>query len=95
MQDLYNIIKRPIVTEKTGDARTKWNKVTLEVNMNANKIEVKQAVEKIFGVKVINVNTSISHGKYRRVRLQRGLTSARKKAIVTLAKGQIIPAFEM
>jgi large subunit ribosomal protein L23 len=62
--------------------------------MRANKIEIKKAIEKIFGVKVIKVNTLIQHGKPRRVRFASGRRADFKKAIVTLKEGDIIPLFE-
>jgi large subunit ribosomal protein L23 len=90
----YQIIKKPIITEKGSILREKNNKYVFEVDMRANKIEIKKAIEKIFGVKVIKVNTLIQHGKPRRVRLVPGRRSDFKKAIVTLKEGDIIPLFE-
>lgn len=90
----YQIIKRPIITEKGSILREKNNKYIFEVDIQANKIEIKKAIEQIFGVKVIKVNTSIQHGKPRRVRFAIGRRPDFKKAIVTLKEGEFIPLFE-
>lgn len=94
MKDPYEIVRRPIVTEKsmTGAAEQKY---TFEVATDANKIEIGVAVAKIFNVKVQKVNTLIVKGKKRRLgRYPAGMTADIKKAIVTLAPGQRIEIFE-
>lgn len=93
MHSLYQIIKRPIITEKSTNL-TQENKYTFEVDIQANKIEIKKAVEKIYGVKVLKVNTLVQYGKPKRVRLVQGRRSDFKKAIVTLKAGEFISAFE-
>ena len=83
MKSVYDIIKRPIVTERSvkgGEDR----KYTFEVARDANKIEIKEAVEEIFGVKVQSVNTMNFQGKMRRQGYTRGRTPAWKKAVVKL-----------
>jgi len=91
----YQIIKRPFITEKGTILRQENNTYVFEVDMRANKIEIKKAIEKIYGVKVIKINTLIQHGKPRRVRFAQGRRSNFKKAMVTLKEGQFIQAFEV
>jgi len=94
MKDPYTIVKRPLVTEKSMDG-VSLNKYTFEVDMNANKIEIGQAIEKIFNVKVLKVNTLKVKGKKRRVgRYPEGMTSDMKKAVVTVMPGQRIEIYE-
>ena len=88
-----DIIIRPIVTEKTSDMM-KDNKYTFQVAMGANKTEIRQAIEAIFNVKVVNVNTIRVLGKTKRMGKYEGKRSAYKKAIVKLAEGNTIPLFE-
>ena len=83
MKDPRDIIKRPIITENTMNL-TAQKKYTFEVDVNANKTEVKDAVEKIFGVKVKKVNIMNYKGKFKRVGRYIGYTNRRRKAIVTL-----------
>jgi large subunit ribosomal protein L23 len=94
MRDVYYIIKKPIITEKTSMLREQ-NKYVFEVDKNANKIEIKKAVEKFFKVKVKKVNTTMIRGKKRRRGRIEGRTPDRKKAIVTLYPGEKIEAFEV
>jgi large subunit ribosomal protein L23 len=88
-----DIIIKPIVSEKSY-ALIKQNKYTFQVSRRANKTEIKQAVEKIFGVKVVNVNTINLQGKRRRQGFTVGRKPNWKKAIVTLKQGQTIEIFE-
>ena len=88
-----DIIIRPIVTEKTSDMM-KDNKYTCQVAMGANKTEIRQAIEAIFNVKVVNVNTVRVEGKKKRMGRFEGKRSDYKKAIVKLASGNTIPLFE-
>ena len=82
----YDIIKRPIITEQSM-AETENKKYTFEVAKDANKIQVAQAVEEIFGVKVAKVNTLNMKGKEKRVgRYPAGRRASWKKAIVTLTE---------
>ena len=83
MKDPHDIIKKPVLTERSYDGLSE-KKYVFEVQMNANKTEVKQAIEQIFGVKVKKVNTLITMGKLKRVRKAQGRTSDVKKAYVTL-----------
>ena len=94
MRDAYEIIERPLVTEKSVDG-VALGKYTFRVRKDANKIEIAQAVEKVFNVNVTGVNTLVVKGKKRRVgRHPEGRTSDWKKAIVTLKPGQKIEIFE-
>lgn len=77
------IIIRPIVTEKSSDG-LQSGKYTFEVNKKATKVDIAKAVEKLFNVKVVNVNTISVRGKEKRVGVHRGRTSDWKKAIVTI-----------
>jgi len=86
----HDIIKGPIITEKSTDLAQNLNQITLSVDVKANKIEIKQAVEKLFNVKVESVNTINVRPKKKRVGRYPGKTSKVKKAIVTLKEGSSI-----
>lgn len=90
--DARDIIKRPIITEKSTDLMAD-NKYTFEVNLQATKLQVKTAVEEIFDVKVEKVNTARVKGKLRRQGRYEGYTSEWKKAVVTLKPGHSIEVF--
>ena len=77
------IIVAPVITEKSND-EMQMGKYTFEVNKKATKVEIAKAVEKLFNVKVLNVNTMTVKGKTKRVRYVEGKTSDWKKAIVTI-----------
>ncbi len=83
------IIKAPVITEKSQIAKSE-GKYTFKVAPNATKLEIKDAIEKIFKVKVTSVRTMNVKPKKRRVGRYTGLTNRSKKAIVTLAEGQAI-----
>ncbi len=84
MKNPRDLIKRPIITEETSDMMAE-NKYVFEVDMKANKTEVKQAIEAIFKVKVNKVNTMIMPSKPKRYGRYSGYTTQWKKAIVTLS----------
>jgi len=88
------IIKRVLSTEKTTGLKQKDNKYTFEVEKDTNKIEIKKAIESLYKVKVVKVNTLIMHGKKRRVRSEIGKRPDWKKAIVTLRIGDKIESLE-
>ncbi len=90
----YDIIKRPIITEKTNIQKDAANQVTFEVDPKANRIEVKRAVEKIFSVKVADARTMHVRGKIKRRGRIYGKRRSWKKAIVTLMPGERIEFFE-
>jgi large subunit ribosomal protein L23 len=92
--DLYSVIKKPLITEKSTIARDDANKYVFEVDRRANKIEIERAVEKLFKVKVMNVRTMNMEGKKKRMGKVMGRKSDWKKAVVTLAPGQSIEVFE-
>lgn len=85
----YDIIKGPIITEKSSEI-AKNNQITLSVDTKANKIEIKDAVEKLFNVEVESVNTINVRPKKKRVGRYPGKTNKVKKAIVTLKEGSSI-----
>ncbi len=92
--DKYQIIKRPIVSEKTTKL-SEERKYTFEVDKRANKIQIKEAVETIFGVKVEKVNIINAKAKAKKVGQYTGLTAAVCKAIVTLKEGNKIDIYEV
>jgi large subunit ribosomal protein L23 len=89
------IIKRPILlTEKAARLREGDNQVIFEVDRTANKIQIRRAVEKLFGVTVLSVNTSLVRGKDKRMGRGRAKLHNWKKAVVTLKKGDDIQFFD-
>jgi len=93
MLNPYEILQKPIITEKTSGLMAE-NKYTFKVVKAANKIEIKYAVEKAFGVTVVDVKTMNIPGKLKRMGRTAGMTSEWKKAIVTLKDGDKLPIFE-
>ncbi len=94
MKDMYEVIRKPIVTEKSSIQKEESSKVTFEVDRRANKIEIKNAVQKLFNVKVLNVNVMNFDGKKKRLGRNIGSKSDWKKAVVTLKQGDKIEFFE-
>lgn len=92
MKDPRDIIIRPIISEHSFDMMGD-NTYTFEVAKNSNKIEIAQAVEALFDVKVVKVNTANVKPKPKRVRWVKGSTRSWKKAMVTIAEGQTIELF--
>jgi large subunit ribosomal protein L23 len=92
--DIYRVIREPHIAEKANLVKEKYNQITLKVDKRANKIEIKDAVEKIFKKKVLEVNTINMEGKTKRVGRNIGKKSDWKKAIVKLAPGENIEFFE-
>jgi large subunit ribosomal protein L23 len=90
MKPLHEIIRKPLITEKANLLKDEAQIVAFEVARSANKIEIKQAVEKAFDVKVSAVNTLLFRGKVKRVGHNLGQRNNWKKAYVTLEKGQSI-----
>ena len=91
---VYQVIRRPLVTEKSNIGREDQNLVTLAVDPRANKPEIRRAVEELFDVSVVDVRTMRMHRKMRRVGKSSGRKPEWKKAIVRLAEGQSIEFFE-
>lgn len=93
MLDIYDVVKRPLITESALDKHDKANVYVFEVHPDANKVQIRKAVEKLFEVKVVSVNTARVHGKY----LRHGRAIARrpdwKKAFVKLQEGNAIELF--
>ena len=92
MNSVYNVIIRPVVSERSFDLMNQ-NKYTFEVAKQAPKEEIAAAVEKLFGVHVLKVNTINVKPKTKRVRYVAGQTRSWKKAIVTVAEGDSIELF--
>jgi large subunit ribosomal protein L23 len=93
MTKYYDIIKAPIITEQSTKLIESQNKYTFKVDRKANKVEIKKAIETIFNVKVIAVNTVNVLPKFKRMGKHEGYKSAYKKAVVQLAEGNKIDAF--
>jgi large subunit ribosomal protein L23 len=94
MKNIYSVIKKPLFTEKGGSLKEAQNKVLVEVARDANKIEIKKAIEEIFKVKVAKVATINEQGKMKRYGKSLGKTSDRKKAIITLKQGEKLEFIE-
>jgi large subunit ribosomal protein L23 len=94
MKAYHHLIKGPIITEKTHTLKEANNKLTLKVDVKANKIEIRQAIEALFKVKVLAVNTIQMMGKKKRLGRNEGKRPDWKKAIVTLAPGEKISGYE-
>ena len=86
----YQIIKKPVMSEKASDAMQVRNAYTFRVPLDANKTEIRDAVQRLFDVKVKSVNTLNRKGKIKRFRGVRGRRQDVKKAVVTLEEGQSI-----
>ena len=94
MMDLYSIIRKPMLTEKCHDLKEKYNQVAFQIDRRANKVQVKEAVEKIFKVKVKRVNVMNMAGKKKRLGRNMGKRSDWRKAVVTLMPGETIDIIE-
>lgn len=94
MRDPRQVIVRPLVTEKSMRIKEERNAVTFQVVPDANKVEIRHAVETIFNVKVAQVRTATVRGKLKRMGRFQGRRSSWKKAVVTLAPGHKIELVE-
>ncbi|MEN2994466.1 MAG: 50S ribosomal protein L23 [Thermodesulfovibrio sp.] len=92
--DIYSIIKRPIFTEKSLNLKENQNKIVVEVHPDANKVQIKKAFEEIFKVKVDKVAIINVKPKIKRVGLYYTKTKRKKKAIITLKKGEKLDLIE-
>lgn len=90
----YDIIKKPVITEKSEMMRRDYNKYTFLVNVKANKIQIKKAIEEIFNVKVVDIATLNIKPVTKRHGMKLYKTQAKKKAIVKLAEGNTITYFK-
>jgi large subunit ribosomal protein L23 len=86
----YHIIQKPLITEKASDDQERRNAYHFRVPRDANKVEIRHAIEKLFKVKVKSVNTNMSRGKFRRRGWTAGVSPAWKRARVTLEAGNTI-----
>ena len=93
--NIYDVIKKPLITEKTSIEKDAKNVVAFVVHRDANKIEIKESVEKLFKVEVTAVKTATVAGKMKRVGKQIGKRSNWKKAYVTLKEGSSVDFFEV
>jgi large subunit ribosomal protein L23 len=91
--ELTDVIRRPLITEKTSILREDGRTLVFHVALGANKIEIKHAVEQLLGAKVASIRTSIAHGKIKRQGRYAGRRSDWKKAYVKLRAGQKMPEF--
>jgi len=90
---LTDVIRRPLITEKTSILREDGRTLVFQVAPNANKIEIKRAVEQLLGSKVASIRTSIAHGKIKRQGRFAGQRPDWKKAYVKLRDGEKMPEF--
>lgn len=95
MNQYYDLVREPIITEQSARLIEDFNRYTFKVSVKANKVEIKKAIEAIFNVKVVKVNTINVKPKFKRLGQHEGYTAAYKKAVVELAEGQTIEAFNM
>ncbi len=91
--NLTDVIRRPLITEKTTIQREDGRTIVFEVAAGANKVEIRQAIEKLLGVKVATIRTNIAHGKVKRQGRFAGRRSDWKKAYVRLRDGEKMPEF--
>jgi large subunit ribosomal protein L23 len=95
MKDLSKVVRRPLITESGADLREESNQYLFEVAPEANKHEIKQAIEHFLGVKVLKVRTMNYRGKVKRLGRFEGKRADWKKAVVTLAEGETIDLFDV
>jgi large subunit ribosomal protein L23 len=93
-KDIHSILRRPIVTEKTTIQKEDHNQVVFMVRRDANKVEIRDAVETLLGVGVTGVRTAVVRGKTKRLGRSIGRRPNWKKAVVTLAPGDDVEFFE-
>lgn len=94
MNDPYAIIRMPLLSEKSDRLKEKDNKIVLKVDRRANKLEIRKAIEKMFKVKVLDVNVINMKGKVKRLGMREGKRPDWKKAIATLAPGEKVDFIE-
>jgi large subunit ribosomal protein L23 len=90
---LTDVIRRPLITEKTSIQREDGRTLVFQVALDANKVEIRRAIEQLLGAKVESVRTGIAHGKEKRQGRYAGRRSDWKKAYVTLREGEKMPEF--
>ena len=94
MNNVYDVIKKPLITEKGTRLKEENNTIILQVSTEANKMDIKRAVETVFKVKVADVRTITFKGKKKRLGARQGVRSDWKKAVVTLKEGQTVEYLE-
>jgi large subunit ribosomal protein L23 len=94
MKNIYTIIKKPLFTEKGSALKELQNKILVEVARDANKVEIKKCIEEIFKVKVEKVATINMQGKWKRQGKSLGKRPDKKKAVITLKKGEKLDFIE-
>jgi large subunit ribosomal protein L23 len=94
MKNLYTIIKKPLFTEKGSSLKESQNKILVEVSRDANKVDIKRSIEEIFKVEVEKVATINIYGKWKRYGRSIGKRPDRKKAVITLKKGEKLDFIE-
>lgn len=94
MKNLHTVIKKPLFTEKGAKLKEGENKVLVEVAKDANKVDIKRAIEEIFKVKVEKVATITTEGKWKKYGKSIGKRPDRKKAIITVKKGEKLDFIE-
>jgi len=94
MKNVYTVMKKPLFTEKGNNLKETENKILIEVSRDANKIDIKKAIEEIFKVKVEKVSTISTRGKWKKYGRSIGKRPDRKKAIITLRKGEKLDFIE-
>jgi len=94
MKNLYTVMKKPLFTEKGSNLKETENKILVEVSRDANKIDIKRAIEEIFKVKVEKISTISTRGKWKKFGRSIGKRPDRKKAIITLKKGEKLDFIE-
>ena len=90
---LTDVIRRPLITEKTSTLREDGRTIVFHVAVHANKIEIKRAIEQLLGAKVDSIRTAVAHGKVKRQGRYAGRRSDWKKAYVRLREGAKMPEF--
>ena len=93
MIKVTDVVRRPLITEKTSILREDGRTIVFEVATGANKTQIRRAIEQLLGTKVASVRTNIAHGKIKRQGRFAGRRPDWKKAYVTLREGQKIPEF--
>jgi large subunit ribosomal protein L23 len=94
MKNIYTVLKKPLFTEKGSNLKEVHNKILVEVARDANKLDIKKAIEDIFKVKVEKIATINTEGKWKRYGKFIGKRSGRKKAIITLKAGEKLEFIE-
>ncbi|MBI2712182.1 MAG: 50S ribosomal protein L23 [Bdellovibrio sp.] len=94
MRTVFEVVRRPIISEKSTALAEVGGRYSFEVALKANKQEIKDAIQRLFNVKVRNVHTMVMHGKVKRVGRFETKRTNWKKAMVTLAEGQKIDFFQ-